>query len=228
MSCSAIRLSKLESRVDRITPAPDCLSLVQPVLGLSPERLIVSAGAALRPTGVGEPDLHPRVCWRMTDDRSNTDKTLQQMAAIVAYEYRMMSEAADLLADLPPGSVQHVLALEGFLLHYRNLLDFLSPRNQQPTDIVWSHFVNRPIVVSDEHRWDLNKWLAHLTTERLQAFQGNGKGWPVDQMWSDVDAAWQEFLQVVESEHPGRSAWFTTPLVADGLGPEADQGLYSS
>jgi len=100
----------------------------------------------------------------------------------------MMGEAANILAGWSPGLVQHVLALEGFLLHYRNLLDFYAPRHQQPTDIVWSHFVTDRVAVADEHRWDLKKWLAHLTTERLQAFEGKRKGWPVDRMWDEMEA----------------------------------------
>ena len=50
----------------------------------------------------------------------------------------------------------------------------------------------------------------------------------MDKMWDEMLSAWHRFLRVLESEHPGRGERFTAPLVADGLGPEADEGLYSS
>ena len=38
------------------------------------------------------------------------------------------------------------------------------------------HFAAQVVEVPDGHRGDLNKWLAHLTTDRLRAFHGEAKG----------------------------------------------------
>ena len=60
----------------------------------------------------------------------------EALATHVVYEYRMMLHAATVNLREPPGTIVHILALEAFGIHYRNLLHFFKPGRVDPNDVL--------------------------------------------------------------------------------------------
>jgi len=109
----------------------------------------------------------------------------------VFYEIWMLVQSADLLAErvvtpsglmLPP---HWNAALESFVLHLRNLVDFFYPTNVNPTDVLADDFFPQrsrpngfptiaPILAAA--RGQAHKRLSHLTTDRLPEGHPE-KGW---------------------------------------------------
>jgi len=120
----------------------------------------------------------------------------EALATHVVYEYRMMKHSVVVLAREAPESLVHILALEAFLLHYRNLLHFLKPPGRvESTDLLARRYIGKDVAVSEEHRKGLHRWLAHLTTDRLAVFDGYRKKWPVWEMVCLLEEAWSNFVE---------------------------------
>jgi hypothetical protein len=144
----------------------------------------------------------------------------EALATHVVYEHRMMLHAATVILREPPGTIVHILTLEAFGIHYRNLLHFFKPGRVDPNDVLARRYIGEDVSVPEEHRKDLHRWLAHLSDERLKVFRDDRKRWPVGQMVSDIEASWQAFLERLQDLHPERVSWFTDPkLRADELPP---------
>ena len=107
----------------------------------------------------------------------------EQASALVAYEYRTMIRIAEMLEKIDLAGPEEYesdedfefemrVYLEAFLVHYRNLLDFLSPRKSlRSTDITAGPFIGEPRrhhlpSVPIEYRDDIDKRLSHISTER--------------------------------------------------------------
>jgi hypothetical protein len=148
-------------------------------------------------------------------------------ASHVVYEYRMLRLSFVGLQDTVPGTPTHIIHLEAFALHYRILLDFFLPVGRtEPSDILARDFIGENVSIPGDRRKDLNRWLAHLTKDRIGVFLDMRKGWPVIEMLRDVEKAWQEFLANLGDVDAARVAWFTDPqLRSDELPPSVDIDL---
>lgn len=157
-------------------------------------------------------------------DRETDEQELatidEALATHVVYEYRMMLHAVVVIQREAQGTMVHILALEAFGIHYRILLHFFKPRRIDPSDVLARRYIGEDVAVPDEHRKDLNRWLAHLSTERLKVFEGDRKIWPTGEMVKQLEVSWQEFLKRLGETHPERVDWFTNPqLRAEELPP---------
>ena len=142
-----------------------------------------------------------------------TQVELQQMAATVAYEVWMMEATAEHLRGLRNAAdekrdsdwrVEGNAFLESFLVHYRNVMDFLSPpvSAQEAKDVTCGGFLGRPFDYQlpdtpTRYRDDINTYLAHLSKRR-----GDGSmGWPTDDMMFEMEDAFVRFLdELTETE----------------------------
>lgn len=115
----------------------------------------------------------------------------QASEGAVSYEWDRLRFCAAVVSVADPGRF-HDVFLEGFLLHYRNVLDFLSPRpSARGSDILASDFVEGFVSKSApvEYRGAIDKHLAHLSRERLT----NKQEWPVSKMLDQIERSWTEF-----------------------------------
>ncbi len=84
---------------------------------------------------------------------------------------------------------------EAFLVHYRNLIDFLSPRKtKHPSDITAADFA--PGFVSTKaptrYRDRIDKSLSHLSTSRGDV---EDKSWNLTEMLMEMEEAWNELIE---------------------------------
>ncbi len=166
---------------------------------------------------------------------------LKLAARDVRYEIATMLFAARCLwdgysspASFPDGRTCDVF-LESFLLHYRNLRDFLCPNLTEkgpPRDnVLASDFLDSeapqhtsaPTMLCTD-RTRINKLLAHISyTRKKYKSEGDDK-WLIHTMCREMVAGLSEFLTRLAAFAPERRAWFYTfeilnrPLVApDGV-----------
>lgn len=126
-----------------------------------------------------------------------TEEKLRKAAAHVGYEIEMLVYSAGHLGgwhSLPmttPSGNEKNMALESFLLHFRNLRAFLCPsmQNVRVTDILASDFLDEPTpsdvgntakFVNSKER--LDQMLAHLTYDRSVHIAAGEHGWRTDDM----------------------------------------------
>lgn len=113
---------------------------------------------------------------------------------------------------------QKNMALESFLLHFRNLRAFLCPGLQgvvaKPDDILASDFLREPeqrdIGNADKlappgEKDRLDRMLAHLTYHRDQYIEAGQDDWPSAQMAADALAEFDTFLACLK---PEMASWF--------------------
>jgi|HubBroStandDraft_2_1064218.scaffolds.fasta_scaffold531206_1 hypothetical protein len=151
-----------------------------------------------------------------------TAAQLERMAGHVLFEYRMWDWARISLLGDPLVSPERNAQIDAYLLHGRNLLDFLTNTANQADDIVARHFASNWVPRSEGSsvaeairftRKELNKRFAHLSTRRLE-----GDGLPdAHQAWSQLGTMlldeWGRFLSELSEE---RRAWFGIPYSASG------------
>jgi len=91
--------------------------------------------------------------------------------------------------------------LESFLLHYRNLLDFLVPRKKDNRDVQFDDFIFGRGSVSGptEYRTDLDRRLAHVTYKRLEVHPDD-KEWELTEMLRRIERTWKEFTDALAPE----------------------------
>jgi hypothetical protein len=152
---------------------------------------------------------------------------LRLAARDVRYEIATMFFAARCLGDgyaspasPPEGRAQDVL-LESFLLHYRNLRDFLCPslkkgdRPPADDDVLASDFLGleapqNMATLPCTDRTRINKMLAHISyTRKKYTLEGNDK-WLVHTMCREMVKGLEEFLTRLAAFAPDRRAWFYT------------------
>lgn len=82
--------------------------------------------------------------------------------------------------------------LEGFLIHFRNLLNFLDSRGGDD-DIKATDFVPefKSTIAPEHYRSRINKRLAHLSRSRPEY----PRGWEFPNMLSEIRDAWNEFME---------------------------------
>ncbi|MBZ5545556.1 MAG: hypothetical protein LAO07_18070 [Acidobacteriia bacterium] len=148
-----------------------------------------------------------------------TEKELREGATHVDYEILMLKAMAPLIGGSSPQDIEADNAfLESFVLHVRNLIDFLyPPANIKPDDIIADHYIGEPAKWNQprpgmtelliDARKRANKLAAHLTYARL----GMQKNWEHSKILSELWVTLQWFL----SELPaGRKEWF--PALSEG------------
>ena len=117
----------------------------------------------------------------------------------------MARKAAALLAKANAARNQDLvnLFLEAFLLHARNIRDFLAWSNN-PNDVIASDYVGRPVRVrmpllrSRKVRERLNRRIAHLSYSRSRL----GRHWNVAILLTEIDSAMSAFLRRLSQVRP--------------------------
>lgn len=97
-------------------------------------------------------------------------------------------------------------SIDAFLLHYRNLADFLAPPDKPNKGYVLAKHYGREFVASrppKTHHVALHNYVAHLTYTRNVP-----KRWPVLKMANELWNTWSEFARYMEREHSDRAVWF--------------------
>jgi hypothetical protein len=102
--------------------------------------------------------------------------------------------------------------VEGFVLHFRNIVDFLFPPvNPQPTDIcaddfcqpgAWSHNISTISQVLAEARRRANKEIAHLTSNRSDLNDSN-RPWNLNQLSQETTQTLRLFRQKADKDKLG-------------------------
>jgi hypothetical protein len=152
--------------------------------------------------------------------RERKPKDLRQAAKHVSYEMEMLMFAGGELGgwhsspmSKPAGNYEN-MALESFLLHFRNLRGFLCPTLQKacPDDICASHFLGKPEAadVGDKKTLEvlkerLDKMLAHLSYTREVFIEAREHAWPVARMSVELLEQLEIFLGQLS---PERRSWF--------------------
>ena len=154
-----------------------------------------------------KPSARSRVPDQELAGEGRDEAKLKSGASTIAYEIRMLLVGYKVIARTTPATKEHTLALEAFLIHVRNLLEFFGKKTDSDT-IQTRHFVDQlppvdmPYLRSNGKR--LHKMLAHPSYSRPRL----KKPWQVDDIASELRTAMSAFLDRLEEEHPGRSAWF--------------------
>jgi len=114
-----------------------------------------------------------------------TQGELRKAADHVNYEIATLVYAGEKLAARPAGSDGDI-ALESFLLHFRNLRAFLCPTKQRlgNDDVIASDFLNEgkgrdlgDWTFLQEHKGKLDKMLAHITYARAVYITSSQNQW---------------------------------------------------
>lgn len=152
--------------------------------------------------------------------RSRTTEELQKAALQVSYEIEMLGFSAEHLSGwysspftYPVGNEKN-MALESFLLHFRNLRAFLCPSLQRCTadDVLASDFLGKGdgTDVGDRHKLNagkerLDKMLAHVSYSRLDYIEAGDHWWDSSAMLILILTELQKFLVRLPEQH---RAWF--------------------
>ncbi len=146
---------------------------------------------------------------------ARTDEELKETAeGPIVYEVDMLRKCASVLSS-PLNQLTQNMALESFLVHVRNLREFLYDAGTNPDDVVAGDFFPGPgqweairppmPKVIEDNRERLNKALAHISYSRLK-YKGPAKKWPSQHIASELIAVVRVFLRNLPQ---GRSAWFS-------------------
>jgi len=162
-----------------------------------------------------------------------TEQELQHASVHVKYELDMLAATVSFLSKGLGETNQHTwnAYLESFVLHLRNLIDFLYPPNRRNArnadDILADDYVkdvtswnaDRPAKTDllRDAETKVNKQVAHLTYSRLRA----DKNW----MWAAILADLEKVV-ICFFNHlpPSRAAWFAG---AESQGPAGPTGTPS-
>ena len=174
---------------------------------------------------------------KQTSDQRRATKqgNLQEVAKHVSYEIRILIFSAEDVGGChgspvitPDGDYKN-MALESFLLHFRNLRDFLCPSllngHHKDDDAFASDFIDKfdisdvgnPTKFPEEEQKKLNKMLAHISDERVRYIEARDYNWDTSEILVRVLGEMRRF---VESLAENRRGWF--PSIADLKGAEND------
>ena len=151
--------------------------------------------------------------------KQRQDVDLRAAAGHVSYEIRMLVFAGKRLPSYHSspaglGEDDKNMALETFLLHFRNLRAFLCPEKELPRadDVIASDFLDKTLArdLADSDllsvdRERLNKMLAHLSYSRRKYIQLGTHAWDVLAMLRVMLDQFEAFLVKLP---PARRAWF--------------------
>jgi hypothetical protein len=156
--------------------------------------------------------------------RIHVQDELYVAAQHVAYEIRMIIYAAQKLdgyhsspATRPRGCEQNI-ALESFLLHYRNLRAFLCPslQNLNDDDVIASDFMRsehsadygNARAFDSEEKKRLDKMLAHISYSRNDYIAQGKDGWEIGKMHVGILGLLEDWLALLPATE---RAWFPAP-----------------
>ncbi len=154
--------------------------------------------------------------------RIRTTEELQNAATAVGYEITMLIFSAQHLDDrhsspaTPPIGQENLMALESFLLHFRNLRAFLCPSlsgRVYPDDVVASDFlgiddasdVGDPAKFTRDDGKRLDKMLAHVTYSRADYIKAGNHWWDKTAMLTLTLSELQKFFLRLSAT---QRAWF--------------------
>jgi len=151
---------------------------------------------------------------------SRTKEVLRKAAKQVSYEIDMLGFSAEYVGGwysspfaTPVGNEKN-MALESFLLHFRNQRAFLCPSLQTVSDddVLASDFLGKHDALDvgnpDKLKVDkkrLDKMLAHISYSRSDYIEAGAHGWDSSQMLILMLSEFQEFLARLSGE---QRAWF--------------------
>lgn len=152
-----------------------------------------------------------------------TDRELEEGARLVTYEYLMLVEAGRRWSDQSlreyskSAKWEHRIVTDVFLLHARNLLDFLVPRaSAKSRDVVAQHYASTWACSQDETlagrtiadwRDRIDKLLSHVTYRRTAMISETQPQprWPIEKLHEDLVMRFCEFLKSLPAS---RREWF--------------------
>jgi hypothetical protein len=152
-----------------------------------------------------------------------TESELQQGARFIRYEYLMLAEACRRWTDHGLSDYSRTnkwerrLVTDVFLLHSRNLLDFLSPRkHHRAQDVIAPHFTPTWACSPDtslagrticDWRNRIDKLLSHVTYGRTVMIDEMApqERWPIEEFHAGLVMVFSEFLKTVPEP---RREWF--------------------
>ena len=141
---------------------------------------------------------------------------LEEMAPHIAYEaerMRFIAAPPDFMENSNRGGVMR----EAFLIHFRNLIDFLYAPRKFKTDAIAAHYLDNnsswtPNVPAwwEEDKERCNKLLHHPTYERVEYEETGALKWKRNfrDQAAHLLTDWKAFLAALSSD---RRAWFKTP-----------------
>lgn len=123
---------------------------------------------------------------------------------LLHYEIRMLNEVFP-LGYHPKDDVDKSARLESFLVHARNLIDFLENNGSKPDDLLISNFVDEKgkkinkivISLSADLKEKINKHLQHLTTTRMK----EKPGWIIELIWTSINQGLADFFNRISSQY---------------------------
>lgn len=127
--------------------------------------------------------------------KPRTDSDLRAASDALAYEAEMLMFATHQISTgLDP--LTNNMATESFLLHFRNLRDFLYPHMPERDDIIADDFFDPPNQWNapqphflSQQRWATNLKLGHLSYERIES-RYKDKNWQLGKMFVLI---WHDF-----------------------------------
>lgn len=131
-------------------------------------------------------------------DRRHDRDTLVRMIGHVGYEGDQMLGALRTLGDT---TSTHNAALESVLTHVRNVDDFLGRSGGAPSDVFAADYLptwSPRFVLTAEERRNVNRKLAHIATDRLDAHDG----WNLAGLVDRCAVRFREFLEQLADEDP--------------------------
>ena len=154
--------------------------------------------------------------------RSSTPEKLRKAAEDVNYEIRMLIFSAEHVDGwhaspmAPPGGDEKCMALESFLLHFRNLRAFLCPSLQKfvsTNDVLASDFLGKPKATDEGdpeklegNHQRLDRMLAHISYSRSDYIEQGDYGWDTSEMLIDIASELQKFVLRLSDE---QRSWLT-------------------
>ncbi len=132
----------------------------------------------------------------------------------VLYEANMMALAARATATYPKGSFEYNMAVECFLVHFRNMREFLFPPTEawnsrkRNDDVIahdyqdsWKHTISDWTECSADEKNRIDKLLAHISYSRRNL----DHSWPIAKMTRAIFACLRQFISGLPGD---RQEWF--------------------
>jgi hypothetical protein len=142
------------------------------------------------------------------------EEKLRAAAELIVQERRMLHHSYSKLAEISSADiadpVERNVYLESFLLHFRNILDFLEPPDSlRKDDVKATDFLTTYVAPNapTQYRKDINKRLSHMSYSRLLVEPEN-RSWPITEMLSEIEDTWKSFVGSFIIAEERRSDWF--------------------
>jgi hypothetical protein len=142
------------------------------------------------------------------------EEKLRAAAELIVQERRMLHHSYSKLAEISSADiadpVERNVYLESFLLHFRNILNFLEPPDSvREDDVKAADFLSTYVATNapSQYRKDINKRLSHVTYSRLLVEPEN-RSWPSSEMLGEIEETWNDFMRRADIAEELPSDWF--------------------